>query len=146
MNHDEPWWHEPDADGASGDAGESPASEPGTGPEEAARLFSAIRDRVLSDPATIRAGLQVMEVFSALRGSINNPAAPGDAPECAYCPVCQAISRAHNIGPESVESVAAAAIQFAESLRQAISDDHDHGRDESVRHVPLDDESEDEPD
>lgn len=147
MNHDEPWWHEADAGGAGAGASDGRSGFPlGSGPEEAARLFTTIRDRVLSDPAMMKAGMQVMEVFTSLREVVDNPAAPGDAPECAYCPVCQAISRAQSISPESVETVTAAAIQFAETLRQAVGEDHDPGRDQSVRHVPLDDDLEDESD
>ena len=152
MNEDEPWWHESrtggstGAEGATGaddsgrDAeGDQAASAFGSGPEEAARLFTAIRDRVLTDPAAMKAGMQMMEMFTSLRGAMDNPVAPGDAPECAYCPICQAISRAQNISPESVESVTAAAIQFADTLRQAIGDDEDDGRGDTVRHVPMDD-------
>lgn len=147
MNQDEPWWHEsgiddatePDGSGGDAAAGHG-ASAHGSGPEEAARLFGAMRDRVLSDPATMRAGMQVMEMFTTLRGAMENPVVPGDAPECAYCPICRAISRAQNISPESVETVTAAAIQFADTLRQVIADDEDAERENTVRHVPMDDE------
>jgi hypothetical protein len=137
MMQDEPWWHETENQ-------QNDSSSPlGSGPEEAAQLFSAIRDRVLSDPAAMKAGIQVMELLSSFRGAMDSPAAPGDAPECAYCPVCQAISRAQNISPESVESVTAAAIKFAESLRQALGDGDQAAPDEGVRHVPLDDDDDD---
>lgn len=145
MDQDEPWWHESgsqradEGDGPTGrDSGNRGSSPLGSGPEEAARLFTTIRDRVLSDPAAMKAGIQAMEMFTSLRGAIQNPVAPGDAPECAYCPVCQAISRAQNISPESVETVTAAAIQFAETLRNALGDE-DGEPETTVRHVPLDD-------
>lgn len=128
---DEPWWHE-----GSG-AGDERL---GSAAEEAGRLFSAMRDRMLADPATLRMGMRMMEAFTSLTRSGGTPVAPGGAPECAYCPVCQAIVRARSLSPETVERLTGAAMEFAETLRQVVAqagdDDSDH-----LRHVPLDDDA-----
>lgn len=127
-----PWWHE--GEGASG--GDDPL---GTAAGEAARLFEVLRDRMMSDPATLRTGLRLMEAFTVLRGP-GEPVAPGGAPECAYCPVCQAISRARHMDAETVERLTGAALEFAETVRRTVSPDSGADQDSGgVRHVPLDD-------
>ena len=118
-----PWWHDDDS---AGDAG-----------VEAARLFEVIRDRLLADPATMRAGLRVMEIATQFASSSPGAAHPGTAPECAYCPVCQAIRQARSVSPETVERLTSAAIDFAETIRQTLSDETP--AEAPVRHVPLDD-------
>lgn len=136
---DEPWWHGADSTGQPG-TGDSKSN--GTGPQEAAKLFGAIRDRVLADPAAMKAAMQAMDVLSNFRTAAANPVAPGDAPECAYCPICQGISRAQHINPESVENLTAAAIRFADALMQTVSGEATDNPESPVRHVPLDDEDE----
>lgn len=116
-----PWWHDDDS---AGDAA-----------VEAARLFEAIRDRVLADPTTLRAGLRIMEIATQFAPGAGNAA--GSAPECAYCPVCQAIRQARAVSPETVERITAAAVEFAETVRQTLTDAPPG--EQSVRHVPLDD-------
>lgn len=117
-----PWWHDDDPAGNAG--------------VEAARLFEVIRDRLLSDPATMRAGLRVMEIATQFTSAPADQ--PGAAPECAYCPVCQAIRQARSVSPETVERLTSAAIDFAETVRQTLSDDETPAE-RPVRHVPLDD-------
>lgn len=111
----------------------------GTAAEEAAKLFVAVRDRFLSDPATARLGSAALEVLSALRLPPDRGTSAG---ECCHCPVCQALARARAINPESVETVTAAAIQFAECVRKALGGGVPTGSEDEVRHVPLDDDSE----
>ncbi len=127
--NDDPWWHDPTRDPDAADAMGAAAGEAG-------RLFEAVRDRMLSDPATLRAGMRLMETFAVLRGG-GTPVAPGEAPECAYCPVCQAITRARSIDPESVERLTGAAMEFAEKVRGIVG--QPPSEDSGVRHVPLDD-------
>lgn len=123
-----PWWHD-DED----PAGRSDAAT------EAARLFEVLRDRLLTDPTTLRAGMKIMEGLSLLGGQPGG-AAPGEAPECAYCPVCQAIRQARSVSPETVERLTGVALEFAETVRRTLGDDPDRDTgDDSVRHVPLDD-------
>jgi hypothetical protein len=133
MMEDEPWWHEPQS-------GEGPplAGNPASA-EEAARLMAAFRDRILNDPAALRAGIQMLDLLKTWGGNAANPVPPGHAPECAYCPVCQAISRAQNLNPETLDVVTSAALQFAETLKQALSDPGP-AKSDTVRNVPLDDE------
>lgn len=130
---DTPWWHQGDtaSDGGGG------ADALGTAATEAARLFEVLRDRLVTDPNTMRAGMKMMEAFTLLRGSGGHPVQPGDAPECAYCPVCQAIAHARTVNPETVERLTAAAMEFAEAVRQVVTPDAD--AESGVRHVPLDD-------
>lgn len=116
-----PWWHDEES------AGDAAA--------EAARLFEAIRDRVLADPATLRAGMRIMEIATQFAPGAG--AAAGAAPECAYCPVCQAIRQARAVSPETVERLTAAALEFAETVRQTLTEST--APEQSVRHVPLDD-------
>ena len=129
---EEPWWHDPRDEAAGG------RDSVGSAAEEASRLFMALRDRVLSDPTALRAGLRIRESMSSQRAGTGTPVAPGGAPECAYCPVCQAMTRAKNINPESVERLTGAAMEFAETVRRILgSPDDDTGT--TVHHVPLDD-------
>jgi len=132
---DQPWWHEDEVP-------PNPRTGEGTGSaaEEASRLFMAMRDRLLSDPATIRAGLKIMESFSHLNGATGG-ATPGNAPECAYCPFCVAIRRAQGISPEAVERLTGAAMEFAETVRQVVGQPDETDPD-GVRHVPLDEDFE----
>ncbi|MFN8125827.1 MAG: hypothetical protein U0R64_04880 [Candidatus Nanopelagicales bacterium] len=130
---DGPWWHDP-----TGEPDPAAADAVGAAAAEAGRLFEALRDRMLSDPATLRAGMKLMESFTVLRGGAS-AAAPGQASECAYCPVCQAISRARAIDPDSVERLTGAAMEFAEKVRDIVGQGQPSG-DDRVRHVPLDDE------
>jgi hypothetical protein len=137
MTDQPPWWHSPDEPG--------PESV-GSAAEEAARLFTALRDRLLSDPATLRAGMKMVETFSALRGTAASAAAggvPGSAPECAFCPFCQAVARAKTFSPDTVEQLTAAAMEFADSVRKIMTPPAEDADD--VRHVPLDDDFEDWP-
>lgn len=127
MTEQQPWWHEGNSSGHDDAVGNAA--------QEAAKLFTAVRDRVLSDPGTMRAGMAFLEGLGQLRGG---SAAPGEAPECAYCPVCQAIAAAQRINPESMERVTGAAIEFAEVVRSTLSDEEP--TEESGLHtVPLDD-------
>ncbi len=128
---DQPWWHS---------AGEPPPENLGSAAEEAARLFTAMRDRFLADPAALRAGARLMDSFASVRG-VTNPVPPGDAPECAYCPVCQAIARAKSLNPETVERLTGAAMEFAETVRHIVGSPG-AADDDRVRHVPLDDDFE----
>lgn len=131
---DTPWWHEGDT---PPDGGGGPDAL-GTAATEAARLFEVLRDRLVTDPNTMRAGMKMMEAFTLLRGSGGHPVQPGDAPECAYCPVCQAIAHARTVNPETVERLTAAAMEFAETVRQVVTPDAGDAE-TAVRHVPLDD-------
>ena len=131
MMEDEPWWHESQSQAQDET---NPASA-----EEAAKLFGALRDRVLSDPAAMRAGLGILDVLKALGGNSSHPVSPGDAPECAYCPVCLAISRAQSISPETLDTVTSAAVQFAETLKEAVAESNPRSKSDTVRTVPLDD-------
>jgi hypothetical protein len=124
---DQPWWHT---------ASEPSGDQLGSAAEEAARLFGAMRDRILADPNTMRAGAKMLHAFAAVRGAAN-PVPPGDAPECAYCPFCQALLRARSLSPETVERLAGAAMEFAETVRQVVVNPADTD-DDRVRHVPLD--------
>lgn len=126
---DEPWWH---SDAAPGD------DQLGSAAEEAGRLFAAMRDRMLADPKALRMGLRMMEAFTSLSRGAGTPVAPGGAPECAYCPVCQAIVRARSVRPDTVERLTGAAIEFAETVRQVVVHPADPA-DDHLRHVPLDD-------
>lgn len=130
---DTPWWHENDGTPPS-----SGADALGSAAAEAARLFEVLRDRMMTDPNTLRAGMKMMEALTLLRGSGGHPVQPGDAPECAYCPVCQAISHARDLNPDVVEKLTTAAMEFADTVRQVVAPDgvDDDG---AVRHVPLDD-------
>lgn len=135
--NDTPWWHDGEAGAGGGDS-------LGNAAAEAARLFEAVRDRVLSDPATLRTGLRLMEAFTVR--TPGEAAAPGEAPECAYCPVCQAIARARNLDADTVERLTGAAVEFAETVRRTMSSQTDGAAaDDRVRHVPLDDEGDGEP-
>lgn len=129
---DTPWWHDEDGNPSGGDALGSAATE-------AARLFEVLRDRMMTDPNTLRAGMRMMEAFTTLRGGGGHPVQPGEAPECAYCPVCQAISHARNLDPQTIEKLTAAAMEFAETIRQTVSQPPADAEDAGVRHVPLDD-------
>ncbi len=131
--NDTPWWHEGDGVPEGGDP-------LGTAAGEAARLFEVLRDRMLADPATLRTGLRLMEAFTVLRGP-GEQVAPGGAPECAYCPVCQAIARARTLDADTVERLTGAAMEFAETVRRTVAADPGADADNGdVRHVPLDDE------
>lgn len=132
---DEPWWHSAEGrePGPDGDA-------LGSAAQEAGRLFAAMRDRMLADPTTMRAGFKIMEAMSKL-GRSGRAAAPGDAPECAYCPFCQAISRARNLSPETVERLTGAAMEFADVVKQVVGSGGGGGDEGGVRHVPLDDDA-----
>lgn len=140
---DEPWWH--DDDGRPGAHTEGV----GSAAEEAARLFTAMRDRLLSDPKAVRAGFKIMETMSSLASATLSspgatPVAPGGAPECAYCPVCQAMRRAQAVSPEAVERLTGAALEFAETVRTIVGQGSGPAGpgDEFVRHVPLDEDFE----
>lgn len=132
MSEQPPWWHEQNQSGGDDAIGNAA--------QEAARLFGAIRDRVMNDPSTMRAGMAMLDGLSQLRGG-GSGAAPGDAPECAYCPVCQAIAAAQRINPESMERFTGAAIEFAEVVRATITEDPDPGS-TGLRTVHIDDEEE----
>lgn len=132
---DEPWWHDPDHPHGQFDPGRQ-----GSAAEEAARLFTAMRDRMMSDPNTLRAGMKIMEAFTSFTpsgGSASSGVAPGEAAACAYCPVCQAIAKGRNLNPEAVERLTGAAMEFAETVRQVVQTTPAPGPD-VVRHVPLD--------
>ena len=135
---DTPWWHNDDGTPPGGGA-----DALGSAAAEAARLFDVLRDRMMTDPNTLRAGMRMMEAFTVLRGSGGgHPVQPGEAPECAYCPVCQAISHARNLNPETVERLTAAAMDFAETVRRTVASDPAADDEGEVRHVPLDDDFE----
>lgn len=63
-----PWWHEPDPEPALGSAA-----------EEAVALFAAVRDRFLSDPATMAAGMRIVDTVGSLVAQFTSatPSAPG---------------------------------------------------------------------
>lgn len=132
--NEEPWWHSQN---------EPPPGMNGSAAEEAARLFMAMRDRFLADPTALRAGAKLLETLSVLRGA-TNPVPPGDAPECAYCPFCQAMAHAKSLSPETVERLTGAAMEFAETVRTIVVDPRPSS-DDRVRHVPLDEDFEDWP-
>ena len=133
MMEDEPWWHESQSQSqAQSESGPESA-------EEAAKLFAALRDRVLSDPAAMRAGLGMLDLLKGLSGSASHPVSPGEARECAYCPVCLAISRAQNISPETLDTVTSAALQFAETVKEAVAESNSRAKPDTVRTVPLND-------
>ncbi|MDP4014800.1 MAG: hypothetical protein U0990_06780 [Candidatus Nanopelagicales bacterium] len=108
----------------------------GTAAEEAAKLFVAVRDRLMADPTAARLGSTAAEWLAAF-GSPGNDIARDAADECCRCPVCIALAKARSTSPETVEALTAAAIQFAEAVRQAFAPPSTEAE---VRHVPLDDE------
>lgn len=127
----QPGWHKRQDD-------ERSEHSHGTAAEEAAKLFVAVRDRLMADPTAARLGSTLVEWFSAL-GAAGGDLTHDAASECCRCPVCIAVARARSTSPETVEAVTSAAIQFAEALRQAfVTTTEDLG----VRHVPLDDDDE----
>lgn len=128
---DEPWWHSAGGEPPSGDA-------LGSAAQEAGRLFAAMRERMLSDPATMRAGFKIMEAVTLL-GRSGRPVAPGEAPECAYCPFCQAIARAKSLSPETVERLTGAALEFADVVKQVVGQGAGSPGETGLRHVSLDD-------
>ncbi|MAT61633.1 MAG: hypothetical protein CMH41_08345 [Micrococcales bacterium] len=135
---EQPWWHQ-----NSGEDQQPLQDGVGSAAEEAARLFSAMRDRFLSDPATMRAGAKLLETFSTLQRS-SGGVIPGEPSECAYCPVCQAMARAKSLNPESMERLTAAAVEFADNVRNIVGLPEEED-DDRVRHVPLDEDFEDWP-
>lgn len=131
---EQPWWHAQD---------QPPPSHPSAA-EEASRLFMAVRDRIMTDPTALRAGARLLETFSNVTGSAN-PVEPGQAEECAYCPFCQAMARAKAMSPETVERLTGATLEFAEAVRQIVLHPEDQHHADHVRHVPLDDDLEEDP-
>jgi hypothetical protein len=75
----------------------------GSAAEEAAKLFAAVEEW-----ARTRAG-----------GLLDSEHLATGAPECRACPVCQAISAARNVRPETVEHLLDAASSFVAALRTA---------------------------
>lgn len=136
---EQPWWHQ-DAN----EEQQGPQDAVGSAAEEAARLFSAVRDRFLSDPAAMRAGARLLDTFASLQRS-SGGALPGESSECAYCPVCQAMARAKSINPESMERLTAAAVEFADNVRNIVGLPDEKDAEDRVRHVPLDEDFEDWP-
>jgi len=130
---DEPWWHNND---------EVPPDPVGSAAEEAGRLFTAVRDRLMSDPTALRAGARLLDTFATLQGHTGS--LPGESSECAYCPFCQAMARAKSLSPEHVERLTAAAVEFADTVRTIVGTP-DQPDDDRVRHVPLDEDFEDWP-
>lgn len=135
-----PWWHDDEGRSSARDPDAQGADALGSAAVEAARLFEAVRGRILSDPNAWSAGLRLFDAFSGARGSGAHSAAPGAAPECAYCPVCQAIRGARGMSPETVERLTGAALEFAETVRRTVATEPEPS-DSTVRHVPLDDDS-----
>lgn len=130
---DTPWWYDAASGGRTGEG-----DSLGSAAAEAGRLFEALRERVVGDPTAMRAGLKMFEALSLLRGGASGqPVQPGEAPECAYCPVCQTIAHARDANPEALERLTTSALEFADALRQVIVPDSP-APDPGVRHVPLD--------
>lgn len=137
---DTPWWHDDDAEPPAGGS-----DALGSAAAEAARLFEVLRERMMTDPNTLRAGMRMMEAFSAFTANSGGKAVPpGEAPECAYCPVCQAITHARNLDPQTVERLTGAAVEFADTIRRTVAQDSSAAAGDEVRHVPLDDEENEE--
>jgi len=130
---DEPWWHNEE---------EVPPDPVGSAAEEAGRLFTAVRDRLMSDPTALKAGARLLDTFATLQS--HSGSLPGESSECAYCPFCQAMARAKSLSPEHVERLTAAAMEFADTVRTIVGTPDQPG-DDRVRHVPLDEDFEDWP-
>ena len=61
-------------------------------------------------------------------------AAEGQAPECQFCPLCQAMAALRSARPEAVEHL----VKAGAELLLLHSGDHDHAAHEVADHLPED--------
>ena len=96
-------------------------TQAGSAAEEAARLFAAVEDWVRTRGAGLLAGEHL---------------ATG-APECAACPLCQAVSALRQVRPETVEHLLDAAASVVAALRTAVAEPAPPSPRAGVQHIDV---------